>query len=203
MDLDATDVAILRTLLEDARASLRTITKRVGVSVPTVSAHVRNLEQLGIIRGYRVVLDSERLSESGATLIVETKPRSEASVARTIASRSWARRVLTGPQGSILVDVSAPSREAVATVRKEVSAMPRVTRVREYAGLTTVKDEPTVLPREGLVANIPCFECRGPIHGEPVRARLGGRYHYFCCHSCERLYLERYRRIQAAARERP
>ncbi len=202
MDLDDTDAAILRYLQEDARASLRTIAKRVGVSVPTVSAHLKNLEHLGIIRGYRVLLDPDRLAATSVTLVVEAEPRSEDVVARKIASRSWARRVLTGPKGSILVDVTAASRDDVAAIVQEVSGIPRVEEVREYAGLRTVKDEPAVLAGEHLAANVPCFECRGPILGDPVKTHLDGRIQYFCCHTCERLFVERYGRIRAAARKR-
>ncbi len=202
MDLDATDTAILRCLLEDARASLRTVAKRVGVSVPTVSARLKNLEQLGIVRGYRVLLDPDRIEATGVALVVKTKPRAADEVARQIAEREWARRVLTGRPGWILVDVSLLHREDLDLIRSEVSGLPDVVDVQEYAGLRTVKDEPAALPRDRLTANVPCFECQGPIVGEPIRVRRDGRYHYFCCHTCERLYLEKYSRIKAGARRR-
>lgn len=56
MDLDATDQAILALLREDARLSFREISRRIGVSTPTVAAKVRRLEALGVIQGYRAVL---------------------------------------------------------------------------------------------------------------------------------------------------
>ena len=45
---------------------------------------------------------------------------------------------------------------------------------------------------------VACFECGKPIDGQPVKLRLDGRVHYLCCSSCERLYQERYDRVQAA-----
>ncbi len=201
MDLDATDAAILRCLQENARASLRTIAKKVGVSVPTVSSRLRNLEELGIVRGYRVLLDPDRLEATSVALVVKTKPRAADEVARRIASREWARRVLTGRPGWILVDVSLARREDLDLILEEVSALRDVAEVQDYAGLKTLKDEPAVLPPDRLRANVPCFECKGPIQGEPVKVRLDGRYHYFCCPTCERLYLEKYGRIKAAARK--
>jgi Lrp/AsnC family leucine-responsive transcriptional regulator len=201
MDLDATDAAILRLLLADARASLRTIAKGIGVSVPTVSARLKNLEQLGIVRGYRVLLDPDRLEATSVALVVKTKPRAAEAVARRIASRNWARRVLLGRPGWILVDVTLKDRKDLDPILQEVSALPDVAGVQDYVGLRTVKDEPAALPRDHLTANVPCFECHGPILGDPVKVRLDGRYHYFCCHSCEGLYLAKYRRIKAAARK--
>lgn len=59
VDLDATDQAILALLREDARLSFRELSRRVGVSTPTIAAKVRRLEALGVIKGYRAVLAGE------------------------------------------------------------------------------------------------------------------------------------------------
>ncbi len=203
VDLDATDAAILSSLQENARASLRAIAKKIGVSVPTVSARLKNLEELGIVRGYRVLLDPNRLETTSIALVVKTKPQATEAVARRIAAKDWSHRVLTGPPGWILVDVGVDRREQVRGILDEVSAIPEVADVQDYVDLRTVKDEPAVRFGDRLSANVPCFECKGPIHGDPVKVRLDGRAHYFCCHTCERLYLERYRKIRAAARRRP
>lgn len=202
MDLDPTDAAILRALQKDARASLRTIAKTVGVSVPTVSSHLRNLEQLGIVRGYLVLLSPGHLESRSIALVVKAERTAAEDVARRLAARGWARRVLMGPGGSILVDVDADGDEDVGPILREVSGLPGVSSVQSFVGLRTVKDEPLTLPHSRVAANIACFECKGPIHGQPVRARRDGRYHYFCCLTCKRLYLERYDRIRTAARNR-
>ena len=60
MDLDETDVNILRVLQENGRLSFRQIADRVKVSVPTVSSKIAVMEQAGVIRGYTVFLDTER-----------------------------------------------------------------------------------------------------------------------------------------------
>ncbi len=201
MDLDATDAAILRALQEDARASLRTIARRVGVSVPTVSARLRNLKALGIVRGYRVLLDPERLDETTLALTVRTQPGSMEAVADALARLGWARRVLTGPAGWILVDATVARRGDVDRIREQAASIKDVVDVQEYSGLRAVKDEPPAILSGPLSTSLTCFECGGPIRGYPVTVRRDGRYHYFCCHTCERLYLERYGRIKAAARK--
>ena len=202
MDLDATDAAILRCLQEDARASLRTIAKEIGVSVPTVSARLRNLEELGVVRGYRVLLDTDRLEGTGAALLVKTRAQDAEAIARRIAGRSWARRVLMGRPGWILVDVSVNGGTQVEGIVEDLSRLPGIADVQSFVGLTTLKDEPAIVPGKSISVNVSCFECKGPIHGEGVRVRLDGRYHYFCCHVCERTYVDRYTRIRAAAHKR-
>lgn len=202
MDLDATDAAILRALQENARASLRTVAKRIGASVPTVSARLRKLEDLGIIRGYRAVLDPERLDETTVVLVIKTRRQATDEVAARISGFGWARRVLTGRPGWILVDATAVRNGEVDQILGEVSSLPDVLDVQDYAGMQIVKDEPAAVLADRLSTSLKCFECKRPIQGEPVKVRRDGRYHYFCCHPCERLYLEKYGRIKAAARKR-
>lgn len=52
---DELDRRILRELSKDARASMRSIADRLGVSTPTVSQRVRRMEEAGLILGYRVL----------------------------------------------------------------------------------------------------------------------------------------------------
>ena len=61
MDLDKTDVKILKTLLENARLSNRQIAKKVNVSVGTVISKIKKMEIGGIINGYSATLDYEDL----------------------------------------------------------------------------------------------------------------------------------------------
>lgn len=199
MNLDDTDTAILRCLQRDGRASLRTIAKDVGVSVPTVSSRLRNLENLGIVRGYRAVLDPERLDETAVAFVIRTERDGAEEAARRIAEFPWARRVLMGQPGSILVDATVVRQEELQSLLRTVRAIPGVVSVQAFGGTRMLKDEPPAILSGPLSTSLACFECKGPIAGEPVRVRRDGRYHYFCCHSCERLYLEKYGRVKAAA----
>jgi DNA-binding Lrp family transcriptional regulator len=61
MELDKTDVKILKTLLENARLSNRQIAKKVNVSVGTVISKIKKMETGGIINGYSATLDYEDL----------------------------------------------------------------------------------------------------------------------------------------------
>ncbi len=52
---------ILRELQEDARLSYAELGRRIGLTLPAVAERVRRLEEAGIIRGYRVRLNREKL----------------------------------------------------------------------------------------------------------------------------------------------
>ena len=59
--LDSTDIAILRTLQENARLSNKEIAGIVHLSSTPVYERIRRLEQKGYINKYMAVLDAERL----------------------------------------------------------------------------------------------------------------------------------------------
>ncbi len=58
---DETDLDILKLLQKDARLSFRSIAEKLQIAAGTVHNRVKKLEKEGIIKGYSVVLDHEKL----------------------------------------------------------------------------------------------------------------------------------------------
>ncbi|MFB6107114.1 MAG: HTH-type transcriptional regulator Lrp [Halobacteriaceae archaeon] len=61
MTYENLDAELINALLGDGRASLRSLADELDVSVTTVSNHLSDLEEEGIIRGYTPVLDYDAL----------------------------------------------------------------------------------------------------------------------------------------------
>ena len=59
--LDATDLAILRILQEDAALTNKQVAARVHLSPTPVFERIKRLQEQGYIRGYRAILDAEKL----------------------------------------------------------------------------------------------------------------------------------------------
>jgi Lrp/AsnC family transcriptional regulator, leucine-responsive regulatory protein len=76
--MEETDAALVRALSADGRASFTDLAKLTGLSVSAVHARVRKLEQRGLIRGYRVVVDPVELGLS-LTAFVSVKPTDPAA----------------------------------------------------------------------------------------------------------------------------
>jgi Lrp/AsnC family transcriptional regulator, leucine-responsive regulatory protein len=57
--IDATDQAIVDALTSDARQSASQVGRLVGLSPPAAKRRIDRLEQIGLIRGYTVVLDDK------------------------------------------------------------------------------------------------------------------------------------------------
>jgi len=197
MDLDPTDVAILRCLQADGRVSMRTIAKQVGVSVPTVSARLATLEQLGIVRGYSALIDPERLNETAVTLVIKTRLQSTEKVAKELARRERVRRVSVSHSGWVVADATVSDRQAVDVLLEEVAGLEDVVDCQHFINVRTLKEVPRALVTDSLTTSLICFQCKGPIKGEPIKIRMDGRDHYLCCHSCERLYIEKYEKLKA------
>lgn len=60
-ELDELNWNILQALQENARLSFAELGRRVGLSAPAVSERVRKMEEAGIITGYHVGLDLEKV----------------------------------------------------------------------------------------------------------------------------------------------
>ncbi|MCD6523116.1 MAG: Lrp/AsnC family transcriptional regulator [Candidatus Diapherotrites archaeon] len=59
--IDSVDIAILRVLLKNARASFREIASEVGIAVGTVQNRVRKMEKMGVLQGFEPIIDYSKL----------------------------------------------------------------------------------------------------------------------------------------------
>lgn len=71
--LDSMDAAILRELCADARIPRAELSRRVGLSAPSVADRIRRLEDVGIISGYGARIDPARLGY-GLTILIRARP---------------------------------------------------------------------------------------------------------------------------------
>ncbi|HEX7111626.1 MAG TPA: Lrp/AsnC family transcriptional regulator [Mizugakiibacter sp.] len=71
--LDATNLGILRHLLDEPRLTMSELARRVGMSAPAVTERVQRLYDAGVIRGTRLELDQASLG-LGVTAFVRVRP---------------------------------------------------------------------------------------------------------------------------------
>jgi DNA-binding Lrp family transcriptional regulator len=72
MTYENLDEKLINALLEDGRSSLRSLAERLDVSVTTVSNHLSDLEEQGIIQGYTPKVDYDELGYD-VTAIIQLK----------------------------------------------------------------------------------------------------------------------------------
>ena len=147
--LDDTDRSIIEVLERDARTSLRRIAEEVDVSLGTVSNRVKKLEETGVIKDYRVILDSEKVGwnlnvviglriEKGRLIEIQEK------IARD--NRVYAVYDVTGEFDSMVI-ARARDRSDLDDLSKNVLSMDGVVRSVTHLVLNTVKEGPTSFPK--------------------------------------------------------
>lgn len=143
MNLDETDVKVLRTLVSDARLSSRQISKNVGVSIGTVLARMKRMEKEGIIRGYTTVVDHEKLGYQLTALVEITVSKGrllemENEIARM--PNVCAVYDVTGLTDAFII-AKFKTREDLSAFAKRLLALPYVERSNSHIVLTTIKED--------------------------------------------------------------
>lgn len=79
--MDETDQKLVNALAADARASVSTLARRLGLARTTVQARIERLEDRGVIAGYTVKLgEAAQLNRIKATVLLQYDPRKGALV---------------------------------------------------------------------------------------------------------------------------
>ena len=142
MELNETDKKILKNLLEDARFSSRQIAKNVGVSVGTVLSRIKKMEDGGLINGYSVILNHEKLGYelTVVTEITVSKGRL-VEMEKEIAKLPGVCGVydVTGLTDAIIIG-KFKSREDLGKFTKQLLALPYIERTNTHVVLATVKE---------------------------------------------------------------
>ena len=61
VDLDDTDIAILKSLIEDGRKSFRAISREIKVSKPTVKSRYERLVNIGLVKSVKPEIDLSKV----------------------------------------------------------------------------------------------------------------------------------------------
>jgi DNA-binding Lrp family transcriptional regulator len=141
--LDETDVEILKTLTLDARLSSRQIAKQCGVSIGTVLSRIKRMENEGVIRGYSVLLDQEKLGYE-LTVVSEIT----VSKGRLLEVENEIARLpnvccvydVTGLIDAMIV-AKFHNREELGKFTKRLLAIPFVERTNTHVVLTSIKED--------------------------------------------------------------
>jgi Lrp/AsnC family transcriptional regulator, leucine-responsive regulatory protein len=146
--LDDTDLAIVRALQANARATYAEVGRAVGLSAASVHERVHRLEERGVIRGYHAEVDPERLG-LGVLSVVSVLPSDSIDAAATEAALARIDQVeaaysVAGEDSHVLL-VRTRSIAELSEVLQRLQAIDGVARTRTAVVLTTpVRRPPTV-----------------------------------------------------------
>ena len=146
-ELDAIDWKILRELQNDGRITNVELSQRVGISAPPCLRRVKRLEETGIIRGYRALLNGEALGRPVvAFCLVGLHHQSEALLKAfsdkadrwPLVRRAW----MVSGETDFLLHCVAPDLQTLQNfIVGEVTAADNVDTVRTALTIRQIKDE--------------------------------------------------------------
>jgi DNA-binding Lrp family transcriptional regulator len=147
IELDAVDREILFHLRRDGRLTNVELAKRVGLTPPPCLRRVKRLEDLGVIRGYRAVIDAE-VDGRGLVVLVDVEIAANdfssfAAFEERLASFDEvveAHRLFGRPD--YYVRVAVADHEAYeAFLAGKLSTLPGVVRVTSHLSMKKIKAE--------------------------------------------------------------
>ena len=143
MDIDETDLKILKNLLVDARQSARKLSLKLGLSTVTVLSRVEKLEKLKIIKSYSAILDDQKLGYDLTAIIeISAKEGQMALVEKEVSTMDNVCAVydITG-QTDVMVVAKFKTRGELSEFVKELSSKPNVENTNTHIVLNTVKED--------------------------------------------------------------
>ncbi len=199
MNLDETDLGLMALLLDDGRMSFNDLAKSLGISTPTVSARLKKLEELGIIEGFHIWLNHDKLDQLSVISTIEPRTGKAEILISELLGSEMIREVYSLDAAGIHIKATLPGGADIRVLLDFLNNRELVKRYRWNVILKTHKELPRGYINSGTRLNQPCMYCRSPIQGDPVKHRLDDRTRYFCCPICEREYLKKYTRLKESA----
>ncbi|WP_328635104.1 Lrp/AsnC family transcriptional regulator [Streptomyces sp. NBC_00356] len=159
MDLDETDLRIVRELQSDGRLTYETLAQRVGLSRPAARMRVQRLQESGAVRVVAIVHPAVRDLSASAHLAIDTEgPAGPA--ARAIAALPEAPFVtLTSGRRAIMTELRTAGFGALDRTIEQIRALPGVRAVDALVATRHVKD-PYLLTREPTVSTLDAMDER-------------------------------------------
>lgn len=146
-ELDAIDWKILKELQDEGRVTNVELSRRVGISAPPCLRRVKRLEETGIIRGYRAMLNGPALGYDVVAFCLvglqhqadaELKVFAERTRGWPIVRRAW---MVSGESDFLLHCVATDLAAFQTFVIEELTSTPNVDTVRTALTIRQVKDE--------------------------------------------------------------
>lgn len=147
MTLDDIDIKILELLQEDGRQSHAAIGKATDLTGPAVYARIQRLEREGVIKGYSVLLDAEKIGRPLAAFV------RIGTIANADIDSPFEQFVLNEPQilechdvdgeDSYILKVRTTTPRSLRDLLAKIRAIPGVTRTVTSISLITIKEPGT------------------------------------------------------------
>ena len=141
------NIKILKILAENARRSVEDIAVMTGLDKQEVESEIKELEKAGFIRGYKTVIDWEKLDNAYVSALIELKVIPEGSygfekIAETVMRYKEVESVylMSGSYDLCVIVKGKTFQEVAMFVAKELAVMREVTSTATHFVLRRYKE---------------------------------------------------------------
>jgi DNA-binding Lrp family transcriptional regulator len=199
MQLDETDLMILKILQDNGRLSFRQIADKVKVSVPTISNKIANLERTGVIRGYSAILDPDRLGEMSVIVAIKARPTDLKTVGERLAKDEHVRGAFLLSNCRLLLSCTFPEPYMVNDFIGRLGDVPEITDYEVGSVIGSIRDDPRAIIRPGLSTVLECAFCKEPFKSSGVKVKQDDKEYHVCSPVCAKGLQEKYSKIKEKA----
>ena len=142
--LDSIDKKILDILQDNARDSASNIAEIIGMSIPSVTDRIRKLQEFGIIKGFKAVIDSKKLGyDVGAiiTIISESSANYSVLIKHISDNHEILKCFSTTGNGSHVLIINTQNSSSLEKLLRTIQGWPGVMRTETQIILTSYKDD--------------------------------------------------------------
>ena len=138
--IDTIDNKILEILNEDGRASASMIADKVDLSVPAVGDRIKKLQESGVIRGFKPIIDSNKIGldvSAFITVYSESSKNFEKVVLDASKNSNVMKCYTTTGDGSHLLLVKVKNTNSLEKLLRTIQEWPGVTRTQTQIVLSS------------------------------------------------------------------
>ncbi|WP_419408727.1 Lrp/AsnC family transcriptional regulator [Primorskyibacter sp. 2E107] len=145
--LDGFDRAILMALAEEGRISVTELARRIGLSKSPTQARLKRLEESGVIRGYRAILDPIRLGLDHVAFVEvrmsDTREAALEAFNKAVAAipEVESAHLIAGNFDYLLKVRTADMRAYRRVLAEKLSTLPGISLTSTYVAMQAVKDD--------------------------------------------------------------
>lgn len=191
MKIDSLDVKLINMLQENARRSYTDLAKATGVTIPTVKERIRRLTELGVIEGFTVMVNPDKIKDrSRSIILLETEPGKIRSITETLLKMDEICEVYqTAGSFDVALKVEAGNFAKLERLISKLGNIPGVKGLKSSLIIRAYRELCIARMREGDEIQFKCPFCHAVISEEPYVETIEGKRRYFHSKECYKAYM--------------
>ena len=141
--IDNKDKKIIEILKISGREPASGISEKVGISVPTVIDRIKKLQESGVIKGYKAVIDTKKIGldvSAFITIISESSSKYSNFVELAKIEADISKCFTTTGNGSHVLLINTKNTESLEKLLRNIQQWPGVSRTETQIILSSYKD---------------------------------------------------------------